>query len=307
MKTVGLIAAPPTAFQSDGEIDLAAVGPLAAHLQRQGVAGVFVNGTTGEGPSLSSEEREALAAEWRRAWPRELRLFVHVGHNSLPEARRLARHAQAVGADAIAALAPGFFRPAGVEALAAWCAEVAAAAPACPFYYYHMPAMTGVQVNVAAFLEHAAERIPTLAGVKFTYEAMADFLLCQRLRNGRFDVLWGRDEMLLGALATGATGAVGSTYNVIAPLFLRLLAAFRAGDHEQARSLQAAAVGFIDRLVASGNFFAALKMALVLQGVPISPAVRAPLLPLADGVAEPLRTALQADLDRIMGSTWCRS
>ena len=307
MKTVGLIAAPPTAFQSNGEIDLTAVAPLAAHLQRQGVAGVFVNGTTGEGQSLSCEEREAVACEWRGAWPRELRLFVHVGDNSLPEARRLARHAQAIGADAIAALAPGFFRPAGVEALTAWCAEIAAAAPACPFYYYHMPSMTGVQVNVAAFLDCAAERIPTLAGVKFTYEAMADFLNCQRLRNGRFDVLWGRDEMLLGALATGATGAVGSTYNVIAPLFLRLLAAFEAGDYEQARNLQATAVAFIDRLVGSGNFFVALKMALALEGVPISPAVRAPLLPLAAGIAEPLRLALRADLARLMDGKDSRS
>ncbi len=279
MKTQGLIAAPPTGFRADGGIDLGVVAPLARHLQRQSVVGVFVNGTTGEGMSLSTEEREQLAAEWRKELPAGLKLFVHVGHNSQAECKRLARHAQAIGADAIGAIAPGFFKPAGITGLVEWCAPIAAAAPGLPFYFYHMPSMNGVNASMAEFLPWAAERIPNLAGIKFTHEAMGDYLAARRMEGGRFDVLWGRDEMLLGALAMGAEGGVGSTYNAIAPLYLKLIEAFHRGDMATARDLQSQSIAFIDSLVATGNFFAALKAVLRAQGVPITPAVRLPLAP----------------------------
>ena len=282
MKTQGLIAAPPTAFRTDGSIDRDVVAPLAEHLQRQGVVGVFVNGTTGEGMSLSTEEREQLAADWRRVLPAGMRLFVHVGHNSPAECKRLARHAQAIGADAIAAIAPGFFKPVGIDGLVEWCAPVAAAAPDLPFYYYHMPSMSGVNVSIADFLPRAADRIPNLAGIKYTYETMGDYLAALRVGGGRFDMLWGRDEMLLGALAMGAEGGVGSTYNTIAPVYLKLIEAFRRGDLPAARDLQAQTIMFIDSLVATGNFFAALKAVLRAQGVPITPAVRSPLTPVSE-------------------------
>jgi len=282
MKTKGLIAAPPTAFLDDGLIDLSVVAPLAQFLKQQGVVGVFVNGTTGEGMSLSIEEREQLAAEWRRVLPTGMKLFVHVGHNSLVECQRLSRHAQAIGADAIAAIAPGFFKPVGIDSLVDWCVPVAAAAPDLPFYFYHMPSMNGVNLSIADFLPRAAERIPNLAGIKFTHEAMGDYFSALRVSGGRFDVLWGRDEMLLGALAMGAEGGVGSTYNVIAPVYLKLIEAFQRGDLMAARNYQAQAIVFIDALVATGNFFVALKAALRAQGIPITPAVRLPLLPVAD-------------------------
>ena len=277
MKTKGLIAAPPTGFRPDGGIDLEVVAPLAQHLHQQSVVGVFVNGTTGEGMSLSTEEREQLAAEWRKQLPSGMRLFVHVGHNSLTECQRLARHAQAIGADAVAAIAPGFFKPAGISGLVEWCASIAAVAPALPFYFYHMPSMSGVAANASEFLKRGAERIPNLAGIKFTHEALADYLTALHVDGGRFDVLWGRDEMLLGALAMGAEGAVGSTYNVIAALYLQLIAAFHRGDLAAARGYQAESIRFINRLVASGNFFAALKVELRTQGIPITPSVRLPL------------------------------
>ncbi len=277
MHTKGLVAAPPTAFLDHGDIDLAAVAPLAAHLHRQGVAGVFVNGTTGESMSLTTDERERLAAEWRRVLPTGMKLFVHVGHNCLDDARRLTTHAQAIGADAVAALAPGFFKPAGLSGLVDWCAALAAAAPSLPFYFYHIPSMNGVNLSVARFFEQAGPRIPNLAGAKFTFEAMSDYLEALQLENGRYDLLWGRDEMLLGALATGARGAVGSTYNIAAPLYLKIIAAFERGDWATARATQAQAVAMINTMVATGNIFQAIKAMLRQQGVPIRPVVRLPL------------------------------
>lgn len=276
-KTLGLIAAPPTGFLEDGSVDFALVAPLAEFLGAQGVSGVFVNGTTGEGASLTSGEREGAAEAWRSFLPVGMRLFVHVGHNSLGESRRLASHAEQIGADAVGMMVPGFFRPVGMEALVDACAEVAAAAPSLPFYLYHMPSMSGCMLSMAPFLRAAEARIPNLAGVKFTYEALNDYQECLSMRDGRFDILWGRDEMLLGALATGARGMVGSTYNVAAPLYLALIKAFDAGDLVRARALQLQAVGMINDMVATGHFFAALKSMLRDRGLPISPRVRSPL------------------------------
>jgi len=287
-KTTGLIAAPPTAFRGDGTVDMAAVAPLAEHLQRQGVAGVFINGTTGEGMSLTVAEREQLAAEWRRALPRGLKLFVHVGHNCGEDAAALARHAQKIGADAVGSLAPGFFKPGGIPALTDWCAPVAAAAPDLPFYFYHMPSMNGVHLNIARFLEYARPRIPTLAGIKYTFETMGDYLDALSFADGRYDVLWGRDEMLLGALALGARGAVGSTYNIAGPLFRKLMAAFDRGDLAAARALQLQAVRFINVMVQGPNFFAVLKAVLQAQGVPITTITRSPLPPFSGETAADL-------------------
>ncbi len=275
--TTGLIAAPPTAFQDNDAIDLRAVGPLAAHLHQQGVSGVFVNGTTGEGMSLTTDEREQLAQEWRRTLPAGMKLFVHAGHNSLPEAIRLAGHAQRIGADAVAVIAPNFYKPSGQDGVITWCAAIAAAAPGLPFYFYHMPAMSGVNLTITRFLETAGARIPNLAGVKFTFEALQDYQQALHLEGGRYDVLWGRDEMLLGALAMGARGAVGSTYNVAAPLYLKLIAAFASGDLSLARKLQGRAITMINAMVATGSFFPTLKAMLRAQGVPMSSRVRLPL------------------------------
>jgi N-acetylneuraminate lyase len=277
MKTVGLVAAPPTGFREGGETDLDVVAPLAEHLHRQGAVGVFINGTTGEGASLSAAERRRLAQEWRRVLPAGMKLFVHVGGNSLPEAKELARHAGAIGADAISTIAPGFFKPATVDDLVTWCAQVADAAPELPFYFYHMPSINGVSFSMAEFLRRGGSRIPNLAGVKFTHEALGDYLDALSVDAERFEVLWGRDEMLLGALAMGAQGGVGSTYNVAMPLYRRIIEAFASGDLGAAREHQLQAVALINRMAATGHFFGALKVILALQGVPIRCAVRPPL------------------------------
>lgn len=277
IKTHGLIAAAPTAFREDGSVDFDFIPPMAEHLFGGGAAGVFVNGTTGEGLSLTVEERCQQAEAWRKATPSDRRMFVHVGNDSLPVALELARHAASIGADAVAALAPIFFKPGSIDELADWCAALAGAVPELPFYYYHMPSLTGAAFRMNHFLKAAGPRIPNLAGIKFTFEAMDDFLLCQRLEEARYDMLWGRDEMLLGALATGATGGVGSTYNIDVGHYLKLIEAYEADDFERARRLQAEACEMIEALLAAGPFFAAIKYALQQLGLPITPRTRAPL------------------------------
>ena len=159
---------------------------------------------------------------------------------------------------------------------------MASAAPKLPFYYYHMPGLTGVHIKVAEFLARGAERIPTLAGAKYTHEDGADLIDCLRLDNGRYQMFFGRDEMLLSALATGATAAVGSTYNFMAPMYNKMIAAVNAGDLATAQSYQYKAVKILQCMVRAGAL-SAFKASMKMIGIDCGP-IRLPLRTL-DGEA----------------------
>lgn len=288
----GLVAATHTPFDAHGDLNLAIVEKQAELMLRYGVAAVFVGGTTGESHSLSLDERLALAKRWSevvRGTP--LVLVVHVGSNCLRDARTMAAQAQSLGAAAIAAVTPCYFKPRSLDTLVACCAEIAAAAPATPFYYYDIPILTGVLFSMPEFLNVAPARIPTLVGLKFTNADLMAFQRCLRAENGRFDVPWGTDEYLLGALALGAQGAVGSSYNFAAPLYLRLIAAYNRGDLAAARAEQFRSVQLIDFLAGLG-YMAAAKTVMGLLGVEVGPA-RLPNANLTVEQTTRLRTSLE--------------
>ncbi len=238
LRLAGLIAAPFTAMNEDGSVDLETIEKQAKLLTNNGVKGAFICGTTGEGMSLTIEERMKIAERWQETAGDDMIVIVHAGHTCISDSKKLAAHAQKIGADAVAAMAPCFYRPANVEDLVYSCVEVAAEAPELPFYYYHIPGMTGVDLPMLDFLKAAADKIPTLAGIKFSYNNLMDFSLCVNLDKGRFNMLFGSDEILLTALSLGAEGAVGSTYNYAAPLYNRLIDAYEAGDMDAARMEQ---------------------------------------------------------------------
>ena len=231
----GLVAPVVTPMHEDGSLKLDLAGQIVDHLDRWGVAGVFVCGSTGEGQSLSVAEREDVAEAYAQAARGRLRVIVHVGHNALGEARKLAGHAQKLAADAIAISPPSYFKPTNAETVARCIRDVSDAAPELPVYYYHIPAMTGVHINVIELLRIAEVECPNLAGVKFTCEDLMDLQLCLEFSGGRYDMLFGRDEMLMSGLAVGVRGAIGSTYNYAAPLYTRIIEAFERGDLEEAR------------------------------------------------------------------------
>ena len=294
----GLVAAPFTPMHADGCIDLDTIDRHAKLLAANGVAGAFVCGSTGEGPSLTVPERMQIAERWMAGAPDALRVIVHVGHLCINDCRTLAAHAQQIGALAIGTVAPCYFKPATLDDLIDFCAEMAAAAPKLPFYYYHIPALTGVTFPMTQFLEAGAERIPTLAGLKFTDEDLMEFRQCLRVQDGRFNVMFGRDEILLAALALGARAAVGSTYNYMAPLYLRIIDAFESGDIESARADQSRAIDVISLLHKYDG--AAGKAIMKIIGVDCGP-VRPPLRSLSDEHQAELRS----DLERIGFFEFC--
>jgi N-acetylneuraminate lyase len=287
----GLVAATYTPFKPDRSLDLAAVCPLVERLIADGVDSLYVCGSTGEGVSLSTPERKRVTEAFIAAAAGRLPMVVHVGHNSLAESCDLAAHAQAVGADAISAMPPSYFRPGSIAMLVECCAKIAAAAPALPFYYYHIPTMTGVSLAIPEFLRQAAERIPNLAGIKYTANTLHEFQECVALDGGRFDVLYGFDEMLLPALAVGAAGAVGSTFNIAAPLYRRVMEAFARSDIEAARQSQLKAVEMI-AAISRHPFHPAMKVILGWLGTPCG-TCRPPLPDLSAGEQATLRLALE--------------
>ncbi|MBM3984042.1 MAG: N-acetylneuraminate lyase [Planctomycetes bacterium] len=263
------------------------------HFHRNGVKTVFIGGSTGESHSLTVEERMALALRWSEVVRGTgLRLVVHVGSNCLADARSLAAQAQELRADAIAALAPSYFKPKSLDSLVACCADIAGAAPAVPFYFYDIPVLTGVQFPMPEFLSVAADRIPTLAGIKFTNPDLMAYQNCLHALGGRFDISWGVDEYLLAAVAVGALGGVGSSYNFAAPIYLRLLAAVERGDLAEARAEQFRSVQLIE-LLAGFGYMAAAKAVMGFLGVEVGPA-RLPNGNLTDSQQLQLRSRLES-------------
>ena len=230
-----LVAAPHTPFDQDGELALDPVARQAEHLRSVGVSGALVAGSTGEGASLTTPERRRLAERWVEVGG-TLRVMVHVGHTSVPEAVELARHAADIRADSVCAAPPSWFKITSAEQLAETCAAIASGAPDLPFFYYHIPALSGVEVQMAALLDLVRGSIPNFAGVKFSHDDVDDFRICVQEHGATLRLLWGIDEALLAGLGAGAHGAVGSTYNFATPLYDELLSAYRRGDMETAKS-----------------------------------------------------------------------
>ena len=257
----GLIAATLTPLRSDQSVNFDVIGCMVEHLINDGIHGLYVCGSTGEGMSLTTEERKQLAHEFVDAAGGRVPVLVQVGHNSLPEARMLASHAAEIGADAISATCPNYFKVHSVATLVESMKEIACGAPDLPFFYYHIPSLTGSSLCMVQFLTEAANRIPNLAGLKYTALELHSFQRCCQVAGKDHQIFWGTDEMLLPALSAGATAAIGSTYNIAAPLYAKLLEAWTAKNVELARQLQLESIQLIETL--SGYpFQAALKFAM---------------------------------------------
>ena len=295
----GLIAATHTPMAADGKVDVAPIERLAARLRRDGVRGVFPCGTTGEFSSLSLGERRRIVECWAAFAAPDFDVIVHVGSGCVDEGRELAEHAQKVGATAISCVAPSYLRPASISDLTTFLRGIAAAAPELPFYYYHIPPLTRVDLPMREWLVSASEQIPTLAGIKFSHLDLFDLGQVLELARGRFDIFYGSDETLLAGLAFGVDGAVGSTYNFAAPLYRRIVDAHTAGDLETARREQVKSQRMVDVFLRYG-IVAAMKAAMRAIGLDMGPA----RIPLA-ALDEPAYESLVADLEAIGFFEFC--
>jgi len=249
-KIEGLVAAPFTPFQKDGELNLSLIPQYYASLKKNGVNGAFICGSTGEGVSLTFQEKVDMLKAWTSLTrtDKDFVLMMFLGGTNIKECKELAKIAETEGADAISFTSPYYFRPANVEQLAKCCAEIASAAPNTAFYYYHIPVLSGGFFNMIDLLKAVHGIIPTFKGIKYTHEDFMDFLSCLNFADRHYDMLWGRDENMLSALVLGTKGAVGSTYNYAAPLYQEMIAAYGRGDFDSANKLQQKSIDMIQLL-----------------------------------------------------------
>lgn len=246
-KIKGLIAAPFAPINSKDEVMYDKIPAYFDFLKRNGVAGAFINGSTGEGVSLTQKEKSRITETWvtQRKQKEGLKIINLVGGTSYHECIEAAQMSIEVGVDAIAILAPYYFKPGNAIQLAEFCAKIAGEVPQMPVYFYHIPVLTGCYIPMFDFLKAAAPIIPNLVGIKYTNEDFMDFQSCLNFENKKYDMLWGRDENLLSALSLGVQGAVGSTYNYASPLYLQLMDAFENGNLPLAQKLQLMSIDMI--------------------------------------------------------------
>lgn len=261
-KFEGLVAAPFTPMDEKGNLKVEKVPEYYRFLEKNNITAAFINGSTGEGVSLTQKEKQLHAKKWAECRKKggKVRIINLIGGTSYAECIENAVFSQEEEISAIAVLAPYYFKPSAPEQLAEFVARVGESVPEMPVYFYHIPALTGVNMQMISFLEKISGMLPNFAGIKFTHEDFMDFLSCMNFSNGYYDLLWGRDECMLSALVLGCTGAVGSTYNYAAPLYHAIIKSFTEGDLPEARRLQQKSIDMICLLgkyggISTGKFF----------------------------------------------------
>lgn len=270
---MNLLAATYAPMKDDYSLNPDVISTYGEFLKHNAIKGAFINGSTGDFVSLSSKERMQLMDAWSGQRSDDFKVINHVGHTSLIEAVKLAKHS-AILADGIAVLAPYYFTIKTAAKLVEYCKEVAMAAPKLPFYYYHIPVLSGTNIDMRTFVAQAVEEIPNFRGVKFTHNDLVDFQFCVELKDKlkpELEFYFGIDEMFVNSIALGGHGWVGSTYNHLAPLYRKIQECYSIQDYEQANELQRRAVRFVQTLDSFGGFNGAGKSYMRALGIDCGP------------------------------------
>jgi len=277
-----------------GKADTSSIDAYARLLEKDGASGVFINGTSGEGLSLTTQERIDVAVAWKHAIEKTKKLgfIVHVGSTSVEQSKELAAHAEALGVDGISGIAPCYLKPANVDILVKICEAIASAAPKTPFVLYHFPGMTGVtNYLLRDFLTKGKPLIPTLEGAKFTHTDMLDIERSIHHPLGPFSIFAGYDQALLPNLTVGAVSAIGISYNVLTPRYNRIFEYFAKGDLASA-SKEQERLNIWYEIAERYNLIPVHKALLRLKGVDLGP-VRLPLVDLTDAQLKSLLDELK--------------
>ena len=289
----GLIAATFTPMTSDYSINLKVIDKYANYLKKNGVDGVFVCGTTGEGGLLNIDERKLVLQEWIKHKSKDFKIISHVGSSSYKLSEKLATHSQNLKVDGISSMGPSFLSPNDTESLIDFCEPIAIAAKNIPFYYYHIPPISHVKIGMKNFLEKASKRIPNLVGIKFSHHDLMEYQQCLNFKKGHFEILHGYDEVLLAGLSIGATGAVGSTYNYMSSHYKKIINYFNSGNIEEARKIQQFSVKMVEILSKYGGGVRTGKAIMKIIGIDCGPS-RAPVKKFSSSEINSLISDLQS-------------
>jgi dihydrodipicolinate synthase/N-acetylneuraminate lyase len=282
-RIAGTLAAAVTPLRDQGRhLDEAAFEPLYGFYRDTGLDGLLILGTTGEGILLSSEERRRVT-ELALAHVGSLPIIVHCGAQTSAETSALAQHAGEAGAAGVAVIAPPYFSFTEAELLEHFAVAADACAPL-PFYVYEYAERSGYAVPLEV-VDRLRSRAPNLVGMKVSD---APFDRVEPYLGAGLDVFIGAEAVIPEGLAAGAVGAVSG----VAAAFPEAVGSLVRDPTPERLELVTA----LREMLSRAPFQASVKAALGLRGIPVSPDVRSPLLPLRSDELECLRTDLAAHL-----------
>lgn len=278
-KYEGIFPAFYACYEDDGSISPARTRALAKYLLGKGVKGLYVGGSSGECIYQSVDERKIILENVMDAVGGKLTIIAHVACNNTADSQELARHAESLGVDAIAAIPPIYFHlpPYGI---AQYWNDISAAAPHTDFIIYNIPQLAGVALSIPLLQE--MRQNPRVIGVKNSSMPTQDIQMWKDEGGADFVVMNGPDEQFISGLAMGATGGIGGTYAVMPELFQKVYALYQTGDMPTAAAVQNDICRIIYKMCAAhGNLYAVMKAILKKRGCDIG-SVRKPLPALTD-------------------------
>lgn len=268
-------------YDDKGEISPSAVRALSAHFVKKGVQGVYVGGSSGECIYQSVDERKLVLENVMAEARGKLKVIAHVACNNTRDSMELARHAESLGVDAIAAIPPIYFHL-PERAIAAYWNDISSAAPNTDFVIYNIPQLAGVSLTMSLFREMLKN--PRVVAVKNSSMPVQDIQMFKMYAGEGFTVFNGPDEQFISGRVIGADGGIGGTYGAMPELLLAADKAIENGEVSLAMEIQNAIDAIIYRMCeARGNLYAVLKAVLKeREGLELG-SVRAPLQGLQSG------------------------
>ena len=292
-KLYGVITAMTTPFTVDGQVDYEAIEQQTEFLIGKGVHCLYPTGTTGEMYLCSAEEREKIAETVVKKAEGRVTVFIHVGAMTQDETVRLAKHAQAIGADGIGVVTPSYFTVddrAMVEYYKCICNSVT---EDFPVYAYAIPqlAHNGISCEV---LEEVCAACPNMVGIKYSFADFTQLLKYKKVNNGKFSVVFGADHLFLPVLTMGCDGTVSGCSGPFPEYFVEIYKLFCEGKMEEARKAQEHANELV-WLMKSGADMSIFKNILTMRGVR-GGYMRKPLLDLTPEAIEKLEEQVKSYL-----------
>lgn len=259
-KYKGVIPAFYACYEENGEVSGERTEALATYFLNKGVKGIYVNGSSGECIYLSVEERKKILEHVMKAVGGKMTVIVHVACNNTKDSMELARHAESLGVDAIAAIPPIYFHL-PEYAIAQYWNQISIAAPNTDFVIYNIPQLAGVKLTPSLF--QTMKKNPNVIGVKNSSMPVQDIQIFKGLGGNNYIVFNGPDEQFVGGRLMGAEGAIGGTYGAMPELFLKMDELIRAGHAQEATKIQYCVNEIIDVLCAAhGSMYAVIKEVL---------------------------------------------
>jgi len=265
----GIIVPLITPLSSNGQIDIEGLGNLVEHVIEGGVHGIFILGTTGEGQSLSMQQREEMIKETSRILQNRLPLLVGISDTSLSDSIALSQKAYESGAYAVVATPPYYFAT-GQPELVEYFENLLSELPL-PLFLYNMPVHTKVSFDAKTIKRIAQNK--KVIGFKDSSAngAYLQTVMYTMRDNPEFMIFVGPEEMTAEMVLLGVNGGVNGGANLFPRLYVELYNAVKSHDIEKVRDLQQKVMYISTNIYNKGkygsSYLKGLKCALSIAGI----------------------------------------